>query len=261
MKRLFVLFILSSALVAGWIWPTSALALPFGATSNVAPSSFVGNGGSLTGSFTVDPSLLQYGVTSAQVTFNFSDNNDVQYTGTSTGSYYYSGGGPPNTYYLRTSYDYYSDASEQASVSVGDQGGLASSSYYQQTQYLSQSYDGSSSYFWYEGGYRCGWGWCSYPVYAYDLYYTDHYKYTYGYTGDFDIMINLDSTGLTELASSGILNFTVSSGTGDFFLDSATLTGMANDPPSAVPEPTSFLLLASGLAGLGGVAWRRHRKS
>jgi hypothetical protein len=30
--------------------------------------------------------------------------------------------------------------------------------------------------------------------------------------------------------------------------------------PSSVPEPSTLLLLGSGLAGLGGVAWRRHRK-
>jgi hypothetical protein len=41
-------------------------------------------------------------------------------------------------------------------------------------------------------------------------------------------------------------------------LDSVSLTGVAVPPPNVVPEPSTYVLLASGLAGLGVIARRRR---
>jgi len=46
-----------------------------------------------------------------------------------------------------------------------------------------------------------------------------------------------------------------------FGFGGSPVAGVDNVSVTPVPEPTTLLLLGSGLLGLGGVAWRRSRKS
>lgn len=57
--------------------------------------------------------------------------------------------------------------------------------------------------------------------------------------------------GIASLNNSGLLNVSLTSLLGTFFLDSSTLTATGREASSqAVPEPTSVALLAAGLLGI-----------
>lgn len=57
--------------------------------------------------------------------------------------------------------------------------------------------------------------------------------------------------GIASLNSNGLLNVSLTSLLGTFFLDSSTLTANGKEGTSqAVPEPTSVALLAAGLLGI-----------
>jgi hypothetical protein len=49
------------------------------------------------------------------------------------------------------------------------------------------------------------------------------------------------------------------SGSGHDYATLAQSCGVPGAPPCSASEPSSFLLLGSGVAGLAGVTWRRHR--
>lgn len=56
--------------------------------------------------------------------------------------------------------------------------------------------------------------------------------------------------GIASLNSNGLLNVSLTSLLGSFFLDSSTLTATGTEGSQAVPEPTSVALLAAGLLGI-----------
>lgn len=78
----------------------------------------------------------------------------------------------------------------------------------------------------------------------------------------FQQSFNVASSGtevdIPDIVFSRSVSLLVFSGYGPEF--AVGIDNLAVDPAVATPEPGTLLLLASGLAGLGGAAWRRHRR-
>jgi hypothetical protein len=233
----------------------TAAALPSSAaaedTTSVVVNSNVGstylNGGTLSGSFDINAALPDnlfqqpYDIVSATMMFYFHDDGDPYSQSTTYNGQSWAWNGDGYNYYNRYTVTY-TDPSETAFVTAGANSGSASTS-------LSSTYNGSSTQLTGSYAYNCGWS-CSH-----DYYYNVNTQYTNTYAGSFSLTQALTFGSLTDLATDGVLNWSIN-GSGDFIFDGATLN--ATVAASPVPEPASLILLGSGLSALAVRARRRR---
>jgi hypothetical protein len=218
--------------VVGCLWPAPVQAvIMFDIASDVPAHTFVDGSTSVTGSIAVDPTLLQYGVQTAEL-YVLLDYSQVQYVFTNTSPYTLDPSG--QGYVRRSTENWYDPRVDTIVADVRIEGQTLPATFY---KYVHEVYQGQTSFLGPDNNY----------------YYTDNYVDS---VDEFAFVIPLDPTSLSNLLADGRIDFTVSAGSGDFYFQLAKLSGVANDAPHPVPDPASLLLLPISAAA---VAWMRRR--
>ncbi len=216
---------------------------------NLTDGTYITAGISLHGVFNMTPYLSPHGqfnapeIQSASYTFTFEDDLDRVFTHNTTTQYVRYSNWWAGTYKHRNTINHYEDEYEKVTAEVLGQLNYADTAEYDKTNFVTQSFDGTSNW----GTIRC---------------YTDHYDNVNGYTGSMSITYSLAADQLQSLSGDGMLTFELSSVSGDMIYTGGSLTVAFNESPvqgtAHTPEPATMALFGFGLLAFAKISRRKQ---
>ena len=217
---------------------------------NLADNLLVSSGSTISGQFDVGALLVGNKIVSASFSVTATDDYDRTFSYETFGSYVWFRNTPGGSeQFIRPNYRYFTDAAESSVVSFeGITETITASAFYNNPNVNGGNVYENSTY---NHCHRSGIFGCITTV-NHD-YFKGYLDSTSGYKGSLNSSGVLGSSEIGAAMIDGLFNFDVAAATGDFILNSVTLT-LETTP---VPVPAAAWLFGSGLLGLIGIVRKK----